>query len=308
MDPIETIRKIATAFVAAGFEIYEVGGSVRDSLLNRVPVDFDLTTSARPDMTESILRGLDIGSVYTIGKEYGTVGVAGQGFSVEITTFRGEVYPADSRKPTVVFGNSLRDDLSRRDFTIGAIARNPLDGTLVDPFGGMADLKTGTVRLVGGVERFAEDPLRMMRAVRIAVQLEFALDVQMPDPGRLAIISNERICAELQKILLSPAPQRGIGLLRTFGLMPFVIPEMVSLYDVEQGIHHYTDAYRHTLEVVERAGKYEGADKIVLMFAALLHDIGKPQNRTVDEGRCPFLWPCWGRGGDGREDPDPPPL
>jgi poly(A) polymerase len=288
MDPVDAIRQIATAFTAAGFEIYEVGGSVRGRLLNRAPVDFDLTTSARPDTTESILRGLAIGAVYTIGKAYGTIGMAGDGFTVEITTFRGEVYPTGSRKPIVVFGNSLRDDLARRDFTIGAIARNPLDETIVDPFGGIADLNARTIRLVGGTGRFAEDPLRMMRAIRFAVQLDFALAVEMPDPARLAIISHERIFAELQKILLSPSPHRGMGLLRTFGLMPYVIPEVVDLYDVEQGIYHYADVYRHTLEVVERAGKYDGADKIVIMLAALLHDIGKPQTRTVAGGDVHF--------------------
>jgi poly(A) polymerase len=288
MDPDHIIRQIAAAFAAAGFEIYEVGGSVRDRLLNRVPVDFDMTTSARPDTTESTLRGLHVGSVYTIGKAYGTVGLACDGFSIEITTFRGEVYPADSRKPTVVFGDSLREDLSRRDFTIGAIARNPLTGALVDPFGGIEDLNAGKVRLVGGVERLAEDPLRMMRAIRFAVQLDFALDVQMPDPGRLAIISNERIYAELQKILLSPAPHRGIALLRAHGLMPFVIPEILTLYDVEQGIYHYADVYRHTLEVVERAARYHGPDKIVLMLAALLHDIAKPLARTETNGDVHF--------------------
>jgi poly(A) polymerase len=280
MPTNEIIERIALAFDSSGYEIYEVGGSVRDKYLNRVPNDFDFTTNARPDITEKILERLNIGSVFTIGKEYGTIGLMCGETKIEITTYRGEVYAQNSRKPNVVFGGTLYEDLSRRDFTIGAIAVNAVTKEVVDPFNGAADIAAKELKLVGGAERLAEDPLRMLRAIRFAVQLDFGLYFNMPEPERLQFISPERIAAELEKILLSPYPERGISLLKTYKLIPYVIPEFVPMYDMEQGVYHYKDAYKHTLEVLGRACQCTCTDKRILMLAALLHDIGKPRTKV----------------------------
>lgn len=287
------INKIANSFSNKGFELYEVGGRVRDSLLGRESHDIDMTTNATPDETQAILEELNIGSIYDIGKKFGTIGVMPkEGDSIEITTYRGETYTPGSRKPSVSFGGklSLKDDLSRRDFTINSLARG-MDGKIIDYFGGQEDLKNKVIRAVGNAaDRFADDPLRMLRAARFAAQLGFSVDTEMPEPEQLDNISKERISAELDKILLSKNPGRGFDVMDEFGLTKYVIPELDSLVGVHQLPHHANDVYEHVMEVVSNANKFDlpKEDKHILMLAALLHDIAKPTTRTEAEGKAHF--------------------
>jgi poly(A) polymerase len=275
---------IANKFKQFGFRLFEVGGSIRDELLGKSSSDRDFSTDALPEETEKILNSLGSGSVFTIGKEYGTIGLdSGDDKKIEITTFRDEVYPTSSRKPKVTFGKSLEKDLSRRDFTINAMARNTLTGELIDLFGGGEDLKNKIIRTVGNSkERYAEDPLRMLRAVRFASQLGFKVKTEMPEPEKLDNISRERVTSEFTKILTSKDPIRGLELLDKFGLMEYIIPDVNEMKDVSQNVYHKYDVYDHTMETVKEANKtnWKGVDKAVIMLAALLHDIGKPETKT----------------------------
>lgn len=280
---MNTIQAMTLNFNRNGFELYEVGGHLRDELLRRTSHDIDFATSALPRNTAAILEGMGFEHIYTVGEEYGTIGVIVDGLAMEITTFRGEVYPNGTRKPVVTFGRSLTDDLSRRDFTINALARNPLSGEIIDPFNGEDDLRNRIVRCVGDPEkRFAEDPLRMLRAVRFACVLGFELQTPIFEPEALERISQERIMMELNKILLSPVPARGIDILVNTGLMQYIIPELYGLIELSQGKNHIKDAYEHTLNVLNRGALREhGEDTLVFRLACLLHDIGKQKTYTM---------------------------
>ncbi len=272
-----------------------MGGSVRDSLLGKAPTDYDFAVSSLPGLTKEILRQFCLAcegaSVYTVGEEYGTIGMAfSDGQKLEFTTFRGEVYPTDSRKPKVVFGTTLLDDLARRDFTINAMARDPLSGSIIDPFGGQDHLAQKIIACVGSdAERFDEDPLRMLRAIRFGCLLQFNIKVTMPRPDRLAIISPERIREELCKILLSDQPDRGLKLLLSFGLMKYVLPELLQLRGLNQGQNHVEDALEHTISVLRQAAAYDlGEDNLILRLGTLLHDIGKSESVSHDESGIHF--------------------
>jgi len=273
------IKKLAEQFNKEGYQLYEVGGRIRDELLNRTSNDIDLATNALPSETRSILNNL--GKVYTVGEEFGTIGLNVDDLKIEITTYRKEVYPSDSRKPVVTFGTSLRDDLARRDFNINAMARNPLNNEIIDYFGGLNDIKSRVIRCVGSDDRLNEDPLRMMRAIRFACQLGFKLDIKIDTPQRLSIISNERIRDELIKILLTDNASDGVRLLCDYGLMTYIIPEFMLLKDVAQGKNHIKDAYQHTLLVLDKGAKIDfGESNTVFRLACLLHDIAKPDTKT----------------------------
>ena len=279
------LDKIVKLFNDNGYELYAVGGCVRDKILNRPTNDIDFTTNALPEVTKKLLEG--IGKVFTVGEEYGTIGVMTHCGKVEITTYRGEVYPTDSRKPNVVFGNNLYDDLARRDFTINSLAQNPITSEIIDYFGGLDDIKNKKIRVVGSNKNiFEDDPLRMMRAVRFACQLGFKLDVTIDNPKRLSIISPERISEELNKILTSPNPVRGIKLLCKLGLMEYIIPEFLKLQNIEHGKHHVKDPFNHTLSVIEKGREIH--NDVPFLLACLLHDIGKPETITIDENEIHF--------------------
>lgn len=286
------ITDIALAFHTNGRYIYEVGGSIRDEFLGKLTRhDYDLATSARPDETIDILRKAGYTQIYEVGREYGTIGTRlSNGTPVEITTYRGEVYPSSSRKPVVVFGNELADDLARRDFTINSLARSCLTGEIIDPHGGLTDIQKRIVRCVGNDNlRFSEDPLRMMRAIRFAVQLGFELDCTFTYPSRLEIISKERIQEELNKILLSPNPALGIDYLCETGLMMYIVPEFLLMQGVSQGHYHIKDAFEHSLMVLHKARNREhGEDNLVFRLAAWLHDIGKPDTLEMRGGEFTF--------------------
>jgi poly(A) polymerase len=279
------------ARVQDGVELFLVGGIVRDVLLGASSGrgrDLDFATSAAPTETERALKAAG-GKVFKIGEKFGTIGAVFGATQVEVTTYRAEAYQPGSRKPDVRFGRSLADDLARRDFTINAIALDPRSGALQDPFGGQADLSRRLIRAVGDPrERFAEDPLRLVRAVRFASRLSFEIEPTTASAicsaaPALATISRERVREELEKILLGPDPSRGIRLLADLGLAEFSLPDLLGLRGMEQEAGRHKDVFNHTLQVLDRT-----PPRLALRWAALLHDIAKPATKRVDNGKVSF--------------------
>jgi poly(A) polymerase len=296
------LTSLGDRFAEAGHELALVGGPVRDALLGRLSADADLdfTTDAHPNAVLALLEGY-ADTTWDVGIRFGTVGARVQGREVEITTYRAEQYDPDSRKPEVEFGDTLGDDLVRRDFTINAMALRVPELEFVDLAGGMADLVAGVIRTPGTPhDSFSDDPLRMMRAARFAAQLGFdvadevvAAMTAMAD--RLQIVSAERIREEFMKIVMSPDPRRGLTLLVDTGLADHVLPELPLLRLEADEHHHHKDVYEHTLTVLEQAMVLEEAHEPasgpdpVLRLAALLHDIGKPRTRKFEaDGRVSF--------------------
>jgi len=275
----EVVARLGRVFADHGKQLYLVGGTVRDSLLGLATQDVDLTTDARPEEIKRLVALAGPDSIFSVGERFGTIGAMFDGLKVETTTFRSERYTPHSRKPEVEFGTSLIGDLARRDFTINAMARDIQNGALIDPFGGVRDLRERLVRAVGDpVERFTEDPLRLLRAVRFAAQLGFNLEPGTRDAIRrnahtLRDISQERILDELNRLLLSANPGRGFRLLADLGLAAETLPELIALRSTSQG-RQMKDVFAHTLAVLDRVPA-----SLVLRWSALLHDIGKP--RTV---------------------------
>jgi len=287
------VNRLATAFADAGHELALVGGPVRDAFLGRAVSDLDFTTSARPDKILEIVTPLSE-TQWDIGRDFGTIGALVSGEPVEITTYRADAYDGDTRKPIVAFGDSLEEDLSRRDFSVNSMALRLPERVLVDPFGGMEDLLAARLRTPGLPEvSFGDDPLRMLRAARFTSQLDFTADPAVIDAmtalaSRLAIVSVERISAELTKLLLTDEPRAGIQLLVDTGLAQLVVPEIPALrLEIDEHAHH-KDVYQHSLTVLEQAIGYEKArghsPDLVLRLASLLHDIGKPSTKRVEAG------------------------
>lgn len=285
--------KLGTLFTAAGYELALVGGPVRDAFLGRETNDLDFTTSADPDQILSVLKG-NVDAHWDIGRDFGTIGARIGDTTVEITTYRADQYDADSRKPHVVFGKDLSDDLFRRDFAVNAMALRLPDGVFVDPFNGLQDLLDGVIGTPGKPEdSFSDDPLRMMRAARFASQLGFQIHedtftAMKSMAERIEIVSAERIQVELGKLLLGANPREGLEALVDSGLAQIVIPELPALKLEIDEHHHHKDVYQHTLTVVEQAIDYEkdyGLEgDLVLRLAALMHDIGKPATRKLEPG------------------------
>ncbi len=289
----EVAVRLGERFAAAGYSLALVGGSVRDLLLRRPVNDLDFTTDARPGDTERILAGwADV--TWDVGRAFGTIGARRGSDVVEVTTYRAEAYAADSRKPEVTYGDSLDQDLVRRDFTVNAMALALPDGAFVDPCGGVSDLAQQVLRTPGTPQdSFADDPLRMVRAARFAAQLGFAVVPQVQAAmtamaERLGIVSAERVRDELVKLLLSPDPRTGLSLLVDTGLADVVLPELSALRLEIDEHHRHKDVYQHSLTVLDQAIALEGEDvpgpDLVLRLAALLHDVGKPATRRFEPG------------------------
>ncbi|WP_436772241.1 CCA tRNA nucleotidyltransferase [Yinghuangia sp. YIM S09857] len=292
---------LARRFAAAGHRLALVGGSVRDALLGRLGNDLDFTTDARPEQVLAIVRPW-ADAVWEVGIAFGTVGCRkqapnGRDYLIEITTYRSEAYDRTSRKPEVSYGDSIEDDLVRRDFTVNAMAVDLPDVEFVDPHGGLDDLADRVLRTPGTPEAsFGDDPLRMMRAARFAAQLDFdvapevvAAMTAMAD--RIDIVSSERVRDEFNKLVLSPHPRKGLLLLVETGIAARVVPELPMLRLELDEHHRHKDVYEHTLTVLEQAMDLEapGEPDLVLRLAALLHDIGKPRTRRFeDDGRVSF--------------------
>jgi poly(A) polymerase len=289
------IARLSSAFAEAGFELALVGGSVRDAFLDRPLNDLDFTTDARPDEILAVVAPL-ADAHWDIGRAFGTIGARVAGHTVEITTYRTDAYDGESRKPVVEFGDTLEGDLLRRDFTINAMALRLPQQVLVDPAGGVEDLIAAQIRTPGAPEQsFGDDPLRMLRAARFASQLGFTVaeptERAMREMAeRLSIISVERVSDELGKLLKADAPRAGLQLLVDTGLAALVLPELPALKLEIDEHHHHKDVYEHSLIVLEQAIDLEKernpgqpAD-LILRWAALLHDIGKPATKRTEPG------------------------
>jgi len=293
---LDIIITLAEAFRAQQKQLYMVGGTVRDVLLQRgQSADADLATDARPDEIKRLVAPTHPSAVVLVGERFGTVRLHYDSNIVEITTFRSERYNPESRKPEVCFGDSLEEDLRRRDFTINAMARDPLNGHIIDLFGSRQDLEAHTIRAVGDEpdKRFDEDPLRLLRAVRFAAQLDFSIESETQhsmqrQAAKLQKISRERIRDEMNKLLVSPHPAKGLRLLVELGLMEWIMPEVLELRGVIQQPGARTistkDVFAHVLRVVERS-----SPRLTTRWGALLHDIAKPRTRTVEENKVHFI-------------------
>ncbi|WP_369257416.1 CCA tRNA nucleotidyltransferase [Geodermatophilus amargosae] len=317
VDVSPVLVELGGRFAAAGFQTHLVGGSVRDALLSAgagaagtgagMPAgDLDVTTDARPEQVLALLRGW-AGSTWNQGIAFGTVGAEVRGTRLEITTFRADRYDRESRNPEVAWGDSLEDDLARRDFTVNAMAVSlGPDRTVTDPFGGLGDLLARRLRTPGAaVDSFADDPLRMLRAVRFVAQLgltpaDEVVAAMTSMSGELARITPERVQAELSKTLLQDSPRAALELFVSTGLADVVLPELPALRMEIDEHHQHKDVYSHSLTVLDRAIALERADgraggddapspDLVLRLAALLHDIGKPATRRHEpRGRVSF--------------------
>ncbi len=285
---------LASAFKESGFTLALVGGPVRDAILGRLGNDLDFTTNARPLETKKILSQW-AENIWDTGIEFGTVAGKRGDTTVEVTTYRSETYDPDSRNPHVQYGDSIVGDLSRRDFTINAMALELTTDQpeFIDPFNGLADLGKKIISTPHSAEQsFSDDPLRMMRAARFASQLNFeiATDVlrAMNDMAeRISIISAERIRDEFVKTLMSKFPRIGITILVETGIANIVLPEIPKLRLEIDEHHHHKDVYEHSITVLEQAITHEdrlGGPNLIIRLAALLHDIGKPKTRLHIEG------------------------
>ena len=282
---------VAARFAAEGFRVYLVGGIVRDLFMGRPigsPADIDLTTDARPDDTKRVLQGW-ADSVWTQGERFGTIGCRRGDQTFEVTTHRAEAYQPDSRKPVVEFGDSIDDDLSRRDFTVNAMALTLPDPELVDPFDGALDLAAKRLRTpLSAVESFSDDPLRMMRAARFIAGYGLEPDDDLVRTvaeigDRLDIVSAERIRDELDKLLVVDDPSSGLWFLVDSGLADEFLPELSGMRLEQDPVHRHKDVLAHTIAVVAKTRPTK-----LVRLAALLHDVGKPKTRSFGSGGVSF--------------------
>jgi poly(A) polymerase len=288
LNPVlDTVRPLAERFDAAGHRIYLVGGIVRDLVLGRpLSGDIDLTTDATPAQTSAAVAGW-ADAVWDQGARFGTIGVKKGDQVFEITTHRAEAYAPDSRKPEVAFSDDVVTDLSRRDFTVNAMALRVTGASseqpeLIDPFGGVADLAASLLRTpLSPEESFSDDPLRMMRAARFLAGYGL-----QPDPGlvaavrsmadRIEIVSAERVRDELSKLLVVDDPSDGLWFLVDSGLADLVLPELPRMRVEQDPIHRHKDVLTHTIAVVAKT-----KPSLIVRMAALLHDVGKPKTRSI---------------------------
>lgn len=292
----DELSPLTERFAAGGHRLYLVGGTVRDLLIgdDNDDYDFDATTTARPAEIKACLEGW-ADAIWTQGERFGTIGAKKNGRTYEITTHRAEAYNDDSRKPSVEFADEIDIDLSRRDFTINAMALELTTSTpnLVDPFGGAGDLATRTLRTPLSPEvSFSDDPLRMLRAARFISRYELSPVVEVTDAvkamhARLSIVSAERIRDELDKLITADHPSPGLWFVIETGLADDFLPELPALRLEQDPIHRHKDVLTHTLAVVENVRRDMKADFDFrrTRLAALFHDVGKPLTRGVQKGK-----------------------
>jgi poly(A) polymerase len=296
MDIPKEALELGKLFAEAGEELNLVGGSVRDLLFGQQVNDLDFSTSASPEKTYEIMQSYLTGpddNLWTVGIKYGTIGgskhtVSGEDVQIEVTTYRADSYDEDSRKPTVEYGDNCLDDLKRRDFSINCIAVKLPEIEMIDPYNGVSDFATKTIKTpVDPSISFSDDPLRIMRAFRFMAKFGFEIEtgtlkaiVEMKD--RLEIVSAERIRDEFTKLILTDSPAAAINLMVQTGVMDFVIPELKFL-NIDDPAHLHKDVYTHSLKVLEHCISLEtnGPD-LIQRLAGLLHDIAKPNTKKVD--------------------------
>lgn len=295
LDPIlaadSPTRQLGKKFEAAGHELYLVGGSVRDAFLDAPTKDLDFATDARPDRVLELLDGW-ADSVFRIGEEFGTIGAIKHGADYEVTTFRSDVYREDSRKPRVEFSDDIETDLSRRDFTVNAMAilvSGAVEPQMIDPFHGLTDLASRVLRTpIDPQVSFADDPLRMLRLYRFVASLGFTPDAaaeaavaEMRD--RLSIVSAERIRDELSRLLVGDYVADGLWGLVHSRLAEEFVPELAALELEQDPMHYHKDVLAHTIAVVAKTSPNE-----TLRLAALFHDVGKPATREFGANGVSF--------------------
>ena len=276
------VQLIINTLEKNNFEAYIVGGAIRDILLNKEPTDYDIGTNALPEEIEKVFYNF---KPISVGKKFGTIVIPQKEGNVEITTFRKDGDYIDGRRPEwVIYSNNIMEDLSRRDFTINAMAYSKKT-SLIDPFGGKIDLEKKIIKTVGNPEeRFKEDYLRILRAIRFSTELGFSIEESTFESGKryakyILSISQERIREEFFKILLSDTPSNGIRSLEKIGALEIILPELVETIDFDQKTpHHERDLYEHTLCVLDRVPAI-----LNLRLAALFHDIGKLHTQVLDE-------------------------
>jgi len=284
------LKQLAELFAHQKGELFLVGGAVRDHLLKREIGEWDLTTSLRPKETEELLKEFKCTHINLVGQRFGTVMAEFMGEKIEVTTFRSDTYHETSRQPIVSYGHSLTEDLSRRDFTINALAYDILKEKIIDPHQGQIDLKHKIIRAVGDpVARFDEDPLRMLRAIRFQTTLGFSIEEStlraiVANKSRLAILSAERIAQELDKILLAEEPSVGLSMLVETGLINYILPELLPSLDLKFDPRDHKDIYRHILQVTDNT-----TPKLELRWCGVLHDLAKPLTRKKIEGQYYFI-------------------
>ncbi|APT93547.1 poly(A) polymerase PcnA [Corynebacterium phocae] len=299
MNLEDTTRKVIDSLDIDGLlerfdePLYLVGGSVRDAILGRLGTDLDFTTPARPEKVKAILEDW-AETVWDTGIEFGTVSAAYRGQQIEITTFRADNYDGHSRNPEVAFGDTLEGDLIRRDFRINAMALEMHTREFHDPMGGVTDLFKGVIDTPATPEQsFHDDPLRMLRAARFASQLGFdvaprvrqAMEEMSAEINRITV---ERVAMELDKLILGQHPETGIDILVETGLMEHIFPEIPALLMSPDEHAQHKDVYAHSKQVLRQAIDQEEEPDLVLRWAALLHDIGKPDTRDTQDGRVSF--------------------
>jgi poly(A) polymerase len=294
---IDEARPLAERFAGAGHRLYLVGGIVRDLMVDRhlSSPDLDFTTDARPEQTKAIIDGW-ADAVWSQGEKFGTIGAKRGDRSYEITTHRSEVYLPDSRKPQVVYADAIEADLSRRDFTVNAMALELPDPRLIDPFDGAADLAAKRLRTPLSPEvSFGDDPLRMLRAARFIAGYGLVADDALLAAvdamhDRLTIVSSERIRDELDKLLVVPDPSKGLWFLVNSGLVDHFLPELTAMRLEQDPIHRHKDVLAHTIAVISNVAPVdrEGRPNRITRLAALFHDVGKPKTRSIGDNGVSF--------------------
>jgi poly(A) polymerase len=288
---LERTSPLAERFAASGYKLYLVGGVVRDLLLGRDMSngrDIDLTTDALPAETKRLVNGW-ADSVWSQGERFGTIGCQKDGWTFEITTHRAEAYDPESRKPEVVFSDVIEADLSRRDFTVNAMALSLPDPVLIDPFGGAEDLAAGRLRTpLSPEESFSDDPLRMLRAARFLSGYGLTPDDELRAAAtsmceRLSIVSAERIRDEFDKLMVVEDPTPGLWFLADTGLMDQFLPEFSRMRLEQDPIHRHKDVLTHTIAVIGKTSTNR-----LVRLSALYHDVGKPRTRAIGEAGVSF--------------------
>lgn len=294
IDVPKQVKGVCKKLKNSGYIAYVVGGAVRDFYVGKTPKDWDVSTNAKPLEVMELFH-----KIIPTGIDYGTITVIEDGMAIEITTFRGDGIYSDGRRPDgITFVDSIEEDLSRRDLRMNAMAFDPITGQLVDPFFGAVDISNGEINTVGDAdERFNEDALRMMRAIRFSSQLDFEISRDIfrsitRNREKLLNVSMERIREEFISILKSRNPRKGISLLCDSGLMNYIIPEFMRTKGCEQNRWHSYDVYNHSLNVMETL-----PPDPLLRLAGLIHDIGKPDTQTPSISKGEFRFPDHARVG-----------